>query len=319
MRKALISGLVLLLLTGTLVAQQVMNNDSISQLVKAGLSEDLIISTINASSGDYDISAAGLIALTQAGVSEKVLSAILAKATGGAPAANIAAAGSASPAQSPAPSQDGRPSIAILEIPAAQGAYSGWNGYWWRERQNEVRISNVLRDLFTTEFLNQGSGRIRLLERAQLDAIRGEQAFGQSGEVDTATAVSLGKMIGARYMVTGRITRFAQRKGSFKTGWGVSTIVRRATGSNTAGAIAGSARVGNATLDGRLDMRVIDVETGEILAVAYNEGSKSNVTVMIAGTGNDIQYDDGMVNEVFEPIVRKIAPELINKLLNATN
>ena len=318
MRKAFISGLVLLLLTGILVAQQAMNNDSITQLVKAGLSEDLIISTINASPGDYDISAAGLIALTQAGVSEKVLSAILAKAAGGAPAApaaNTAATGSVSPAQS----QDGRPSIAFLEIPAAQGAYTGWNGYWWRDRQNEVRISNVLRDLFTTEFLNQGTGRIRVLERARLDAIRGEQAFGQSGEVDTATAVSLGKMVGARYMITGRITRFSQRKGSFKTGWGVSTVVRRATGSSTAGAVAGSAKVGNATLDGRLDMRIIDVETGEIVAAAFNEGSTSNVSVMIAGTGNDIQYDDGMVNEVFEPIVRKITPELITKLLNAAN
>ena len=124
-------------------------------------------------------------------------------------------------------------------------------------------------------------------------------------------------MLGVSYIVTGKITRFAQKNGSFKTGWGVGTLVRRATGSGTAGAIAGSARVGNASLDGRLDMRIIDVETGEIIAAVAEEGSTSNVAVNVAGTGNDIQYDDGMVNEVFEPIVRKITSGLINRLMNS--
>ena len=314
MRRFFLFGLMLVLLPGILSAQQAMNNDSVMQLVKAGLSEDLIIATINASPADYDISAAGLIALTQAGVSEKVLAVILTRSGSGAPAAH---APNATDQESSSQSQDGRPRIAILEIPAAQGAYTGWNGYWWRDRQNEVRTSNVLRELFTTEFLNQGSGRIRVMERAQLDAIRGEQAFSQSDEVDTATAVNLGKILGVNYIVTGKITRFAQKKGSFKTGWGVGTLVRRATGSNTAGAVAGSAKVGNASLDGRLDMRIIDVETSEIIAAVAEEGATNNVSVMVAGTGNDIQYDDGMVNEVFEPIVRKITPGLINRLMNS--
>ena len=64
MRKAIFAGLVLLLLAGSLAAQQAMDNDSIIKLVQAGLSEDLIISTINASPGKFDTSAAGLIALT---------------------------------------------------------------------------------------------------------------------------------------------------------------------------------------------------------------------------------------------------------------
>jgi hypothetical protein len=70
-----------------LVAQQLLNNDAVVKLIKAGLSEDLIVSTINTQPGTYDTSTDGLIALKSAGVSDKVVSAIVAKAAVGAPSA----------------------------------------------------------------------------------------------------------------------------------------------------------------------------------------------------------------------------------------
>ena len=81
MRKSFLA-LVFLAFCPLLVAQQSLNNDSVIKLVKAGLSEDLIISTINASPGSYDTSADGLIALKTAGASDKVVSAIVVKASG---------------------------------------------------------------------------------------------------------------------------------------------------------------------------------------------------------------------------------------------
>jgi hypothetical protein len=70
---------VLLLLCPVIVAQQALNNDAVIKLVKAGLSDDLIVSTINASPGTYDTSANGLIALKAAGVSDKVVGAVVLK------------------------------------------------------------------------------------------------------------------------------------------------------------------------------------------------------------------------------------------------
>jgi hypothetical protein len=61
-------------------AQQAMNNDAVIKLVKAGLSDDLIVTTINSQPGAYDTSADGIIALKGAGVSDKVVAAIVAKA-----------------------------------------------------------------------------------------------------------------------------------------------------------------------------------------------------------------------------------------------
>jgi hypothetical protein len=70
-----------LLFGSVLFAQTALNNDSVIKLIKAGLSDDLIISTVNAAPGAYDASADGLIALKAAGASDKVVSAIVLRAS----------------------------------------------------------------------------------------------------------------------------------------------------------------------------------------------------------------------------------------------
>ena len=55
------------------IAQQTLSNDSIAKMAKAGLSDDLIVSTINASPGKFDVTTDGLIALKRGGVSDKVV------------------------------------------------------------------------------------------------------------------------------------------------------------------------------------------------------------------------------------------------------
>lgn len=72
----------LLLICTVMTAQQALNNDSIIKLVKAGLSDDLILSTINASNGTYDTSANGLIALKHAGASDRIVQAIVLRSSG---------------------------------------------------------------------------------------------------------------------------------------------------------------------------------------------------------------------------------------------
>lgn len=88
----------LLLMSSVVFAQEALNNATVIKLVKAGLSEDLIVSTINSSTGSFDTTANGLIALKKAGASDKVIAAIVLKSSGIAAvapaAANQASAGS---------------------------------------------------------------------------------------------------------------------------------------------------------------------------------------------------------------------------------
>jgi len=86
----------ILLLCPVLFAQgSSMSNDSVIKLLKAGLSEDLIVTTINSSPGQYDTSASALIALKKAGAGDKVVAALILKASGTAPAPAPAAASAA--------------------------------------------------------------------------------------------------------------------------------------------------------------------------------------------------------------------------------
>lgn len=98
MRRAFLA-LIFLAICTLMAAQEALNNDAVIKLVKAGLSDDLIVDTINASPGKYDTSADGLIALRSAGADSKVISAVLMKSAGGAPApaAAVPAAATAAP------------------------------------------------------------------------------------------------------------------------------------------------------------------------------------------------------------------------------
>ncbi len=110
MRKRL-PALALLAISPLIFAQQEMNNDAVIKLLKAGLSDDLIVTTIDASPGKYDLSADALTALRNAGADSKVISAVLMKSAPGPPpppAAPIALPSqSAEPAWKMPPGVDG--------------------------------------------------------------------------------------------------------------------------------------------------------------------------------------------------------------------
>jgi hypothetical protein len=86
-----------------LFAQQALDNDAVVKLVRAGLSEGLIITTVNGSSGTYDTSADGLIALKTAGVSDNVVAAMVMKANAPAPPDPAPIPSPSPTAQAPAP------------------------------------------------------------------------------------------------------------------------------------------------------------------------------------------------------------------------
>lgn len=205
-----------------------------------------------------------------------------------------------------------RPRMVVLEFPVANGAYEGWHG--WGYGGGETHISSALQELMTTALMEKGIGKIRLMERKQLEAILAEQKLGASGLVDDTTAVQMGKLIGVKYMVVGKVTRFAYKKSGFGTGWGVGALVDKVTGSGIAGGVAGDIHVSKASFTGRLDVRLIDVQTGEILAVAKDEGTVKDTSVKVAGTGSDVQYDQELVNKIFEPVVDRIAETMIKKI-----
>ncbi|MGO8933457.1 MAG: hypothetical protein ACLPLZ_08165 [Terracidiphilus sp.] len=127
--------------------EQALNNDSIIKMVNAQLSEKVIITTINASPGAYDTSPDGLIALKQAGVSDKVITAVAAKGEGAAPDSAAPSTPDASAPSSPLPS-------GVDNI----GAYYKDSGGNWQPLPSEVVIfqsGGVIKHLASAGLMKQ--------------------------------------------------------------------------------------------------------------------------------------------------------------------
>jgi hypothetical protein len=103
--------LLFLSLACALLAQEPMNNDGIIKLVKSGMTEDLIVNVIQQQPGSYTFGANDLVTLKEASVSEKIISAMLAKGKGDASAGTPGGpAGPAGPGKA-APNSGTRSSI----------------------------------------------------------------------------------------------------------------------------------------------------------------------------------------------------------------
>ena len=118
---------------------------------------------------------------------------------------------------------DNRPGIAVLAFENG--------GSYGREREDYEALRRGIAGILIGE-LGQNPN-VRLVERAEAQRILDEQSLGAAGRVDRETAARVGRMVGARYMITGT---FIDLYGEF-----------------------------------RLDARVIDVETGVILKSVSND------------------------------------------------
>jgi hypothetical protein len=124
-------------------AQEVLTNDAVVKMVKAGLSEDVVLSVVRSSPAKYDLTSDQLIALKSVGVPDRVVSAMVERAAGGAlgvakasgatPAAGTVAAGDPNNPMSQhdsgiylyAKDRSGEYKLTVLEQAAYQGSKTG--------------------------------------------------------------------------------------------------------------------------------------------------------------------------------------------------
>jgi hypothetical protein len=95
-----LAGVLALFLTVCL-AQTVLTNDAILKMAKAGLGEEILVSTVKAQPGRYATTPEDLIALKGAGVTDKVIAAMMEKTTASASAPMPAGAAGNPPVAAP--------------------------------------------------------------------------------------------------------------------------------------------------------------------------------------------------------------------------
>lgn len=78
-------------LTALLFGQQALTNDSVIKLVKAGMGDDVVVNMIDTQPGNFAVGVDDLIALKSAGVSDKVIAAMVVRKNGAPVGASISA------------------------------------------------------------------------------------------------------------------------------------------------------------------------------------------------------------------------------------
>ena len=141
-----------------------------------------------------------------------------------------------------------------------------WSGNW--------DIGKGIADMIVTDLVKDGTYSV--IERKQLNAILTEQNFSNSDRANATSAAKIGKVLGINAMVVGSITQFGMEDkslnlGGLGGGWG-------GWGAGKVGTKKGKATVA-------IDARLIDVNTGEIVATATGKGTSKRSGLLLGGGG----------------------------------
>ncbi len=160
---------------------------------------------------------------------------------------------------------------------------SSWS--YWGNNLGYAAADELVTQLFQT-------GKFSVVERAQINAILAEQDFGQSGRVVPSQAAEIGRILGVQVMITGSITKFSiDTKGGGIGGFGVEY----------------------SEAESMLDVRLIDVNTAEILFADEAEGQKRLGGVRAGGVRAYQDYDAGLAAEALRPAVEKIVEKIADE------
>ena len=141
-------------------------------------------------------------------------------------------------------------------------------------------LGRAAADEITTQLVQ--TGKFTVVERTQLEALLAEQDLGASGRVSSSTAAQIGKVLGVQLVLTGSITQFS--------------IERTSAGFRGIGGSYSKA-------ESKLDLRLVNAETGEIVAVAEGEGNKRMGGGYFRGAGAERTFDQGAAQEALRPAV----------------
>jgi curli biogenesis system outer membrane secretion channel CsgG len=212
-------------------------------------------------------------------------------------------------AQSAAGAAGRRPRVAILDFEYATV---------YRDVQlifgQNIDVGKGVTDLLVTYLVKDGSYSI--IERKALDKILAEQNFSNSNRADATSAAKIGKMLGVDAIVVGSITQFGndtKNTGVGGVGAGLGKIGLGGVSQKQSKAIVG------------LTARIINVDTGEIMAVAEGKGESKRTSTSLAGGGGGwsgfgagavnfgaSDFQQTIIGEAVKAAVEKMSTEVIS-------
>ena len=266
----------------------------IIQMVKMKMPEATILQSIKANKKSLKPTVDDLMNLKEAGASDAIINEISGAESAPAPAA--------APGGGGVPSREAPPPPAAVNVNyntdfSTLGCSSAAPDKRKRvvaiEEFDYAAVKSAAQALFGTDVdLGKGmrallikrmsdSGKFRLVERAKIKQVMGEQDFGASGRVKQGTQARIGRIIGADIILAGDITVFGRDDKHRQVGGGGGNGLPGAFGGIRVGSKEDKAVV-------QVNIRLVDVESSEILQASEAKGEslrKSN-SFAVAGFGN---------------------------------
>jgi curli biogenesis system outer membrane secretion channel CsgG len=137
-------------------------------------------------------------------------------------------------------------------------------------------IGKGISDLLVAQLLD--GGQYRVIERTALDKIVKEQNFSNSDRADPATAAKIGGLLGVDAIIIGDITTFGNDDKHYGGGGGGGTWYKGG---------AGGLGISKQKTIVEITARMVDVNTGEILASVTGHGEIAKSGLSTSGGGNN--------------------------------
>src|SRR5579883_42845 len=166
-----------------------------------------------------------------------------------------------------------------------------------------VDIGKGITDMLVDRLVNDGTYSV--IERKALDKLIQEQNFSNSDRADPASAAKIGKLLGVSTIIVGSVTQFGRDDKNTKLGGGGYGLGRFGVG--------GVGRKDSKAVV-QITARMVDVNTGEILASAPGEGnSERKGTSLLGGGGSGWNGGGGAVDMTSSNFGATIIGEATNK------
>lgn len=247
--------------------------DSVIESVKAGLSEGLIIKTLQRENKPAKLATSDLVKLQKAGVSENIINTMLDPAAAPTPAPAPVAA---TPAPAPAP-------MAAPAAPAPTAAQTAAAAQAQKKRAvvDEFDYSAVMTSVQAVFGTQQNIGKgiramlvkriadannLVVVERAKVDQLMKEQDFNASNRVKQGAGARVGRISGADVLLTGDIIIFGRddKKRNIRGGGIIGGVI---------GGIASSKNEDKAVV--AIAYRLVDSESSEVIATGEARGESA--------------------------------------------
>ncbi len=154
-----------------------------------------------------------------------------------------------------------------------------------------ARLGNTATDIMITELAK--SGKFILVERDKMNKLLEEQKLGMTGVIDFNTAAKAGKILGLNAIVTGSVSQF---------------------GSKTEGSDYLITKTKRQIVEATVDVRVVDVETGQILYADSGKGVVKRSSGKFLGMGTKAGYDETLEGEALRAAIVKFVHNIIYQI-----